>query len=99
MRYQVTDAKRLIELNASVTVDSMAFVGGGYNATLIQIVQEAGYTTARAIERGVLQSPAIRYHLHVSRIGWKDDVLNVYTGRLATGLPTFAKRLSGQNPG
>jgi hypothetical protein len=99
MRYQVTEAKRLLELNAGVPVDSMAYVGGGYNATLMQIVKEAGYSTARAIERGVQQSPGIRYHLHVSRIGWKDDVLNMYTGKLAAGMPTFAKRVSGQNPG
>jgi peptidoglycan/xylan/chitin deacetylase (PgdA/CDA1 family) len=99
MRYQVTEAKRLIELNVGVKVDSMAYVGGGFNATLMRIVQEAGYTTARSIERGVLQKPGIRFHLHVSRIGWKDDVVNVYTGKLVPGLPTFAKRVSGANPG
>jgi peptidoglycan/xylan/chitin deacetylase (PgdA/CDA1 family) len=99
MRYQVMEAKRLIELNAGVTVDSMAYVGGGYNGTLIQVAQDAGYTTARAIERGVLQTPEIRYHLHVSRIGWRDDVVDLYRGTLVNGLPTFAARISGQNPG
>jgi hypothetical protein len=77
----------------------MAYVGGGYNATLIRIAQEAGYTTARAIERGVRQAPETRYHLQVSRVGWRDDVLDLYSGRLAKGLPTFAARVSGQNPG
>ncbi len=99
MRYQVTEAKRRLELNTGVKVDSMAYVGGGFNATLMTIVQQAGYRTARSIERGVLQTPASRYHLHVSRIGWKDDVIDLYNGKMAAGLPTFAKRVSGANPG
>jgi hypothetical protein len=99
MRYQVTEAKRLLQTNAGVKVDSMAYVGGGFNGTLLQIVQEAGYTTARSIERGVLQALGIRYHLHVSRISWDDDVTDLYNGRMARGLPAFAQRVSGANPG
>ena len=99
MRYQVTEAKRLIELNAGVKVDSMAYVGGGFNATLLAIVQQAGYTTARSIQRGVVQTPGIRYRLHVSRISWHDDVTDLYNGRMADGLPKFATRVSGANPG
>jgi peptidoglycan/xylan/chitin deacetylase (PgdA/CDA1 family) len=99
MRYQVTEARRLIEQNTGVTVDSMAYVGGGFNATLMTIVQQAGYTSARSIERGVLQTGAIRYHLHVSRVSWHDDVTDIYTGRMVAGLPTFAQRVSGANPG
>ena len=99
MQYQVREAKRLLELNIGKKVDSMAYVGGGFNATLLAVAQQAGYTTARSIERGVNQPPANRYHLHVSRIGWQDDVTHVYNGRLAPGLPTFAKRVSGANPG
>ena len=72
---------------------------GGFNQALMTIVKEAGYSTARSIERGVLQSAQIRYHLHVSRIGWKDDVTDLYGGRMEPGLPTFAKRISGANPG
>src|SRR6185369_16761518 len=99
MRYQVTEARRLLETNAGVKVDSMAYVGGGFNGTPLQIVKQAGYTTARSIERGVLQTPGIRYHLHVSRISWDDDLTDLYNGRMARGLPTFAKRVSGANPG
>ena len=99
MRAEVTMARQIIAANAGVAVDSMAFVGGGYDATLIGIVKAAGYTTARSIDRGVVQSPAARFRLRVSRIGWKDDVLDIYKGRMATGLPTFAKRVSGQDPG
>jgi peptidoglycan/xylan/chitin deacetylase (PgdA/CDA1 family) len=99
MRYQVTQAKKLLEQGAGVTVDSMAYVGGGFNETLLAIVRQAGYTSARSIERGVKQSAAIRYHLHVSRIGWHDDVTDLYRGRMAPGLPTFAKRVSGESPG
>lgn len=99
MRYQVTESKRQLEARTGVTVDSLAYVGGGYNDTLMQIVHDAGYLTARSIERGVQQSPAIRYHLHVSRVGWHDDVTDLYRGTLAPGLPTFAKRVSGTDPG
>jgi peptidoglycan/xylan/chitin deacetylase (PgdA/CDA1 family) len=99
MRYQVTEAKRRLEAETGVKVDSMAYVGGGFDATLMAIVQQAGYSTARSIERGVVQAQAIRFHLHVSRIGWKDDVTDLYNARLAPGLPTFAKRVSGANPG
>jgi peptidoglycan/xylan/chitin deacetylase (PgdA/CDA1 family) len=99
MRYQVTEAKRRLEAETGVRVDSMAYVGGGFDATLMAIVKQAGYTTARSIERGVLQTRAIRFHLHVSRVGWRDDVTDLYNARLAPGLPTFAKRVSGANPG
>ena len=99
MRYQVTEAKRRLELKTGAKVDSMAYVGGGFNGTLMAIVEGAGYTSARGIERGVQQVPANRYHLHVSRIGWRDDVTDVYNGRMTAGLPTFAKRMSGKNPG
>ncbi len=99
MRYQVTEAKRRLEEKTGVTVDSMAYVGGGYNEALMAIVKQAGYTTARSIERGVIQTPANRYRLRVSRISWHDDVTDLYGGRMAPGLPTFAMRVSGEKPG
>jgi len=68
-----------------ITVDSMSYVGGGFNATLIGIVNEAGYSTARSIERGVIQTRAIRFHLHVSRVGWKDDVIDRNAYRCSRG--------------
>ena len=98
MRAEVTMARQTIAANAGVTVDSMAFVGGGYDATLMAIAKAAGYTTARSIDRGVVQSAAARFRLRVSRIGWKDDVLDIYKGRLAPGLPTFAKTGERQGP-
>jgi peptidoglycan/xylan/chitin deacetylase (PgdA/CDA1 family) len=99
MRYQVTESKRQLEAQTGVVVDSIAYVGGGYNATLMQLAHDAGYLTARSIERGVEQSPAIRFHLHVSRVSWHDDVIDLYKGTMAAGLPMFAKRVSGANPG
>lgn len=99
MRAEVEGARRIIAANTGVTPDSLAYVGGGYDATLMAIVKAAGYRTARAIDRGVLQSPAIRFRLHVSRIGWADDLSNRQAGTLIPGLPTFAKRISGQDPG
>ena len=99
MRYQVSEAKRLLEQAIGVKVDSMAYVGGGFDQTLMSIVQQAGYTSARSIERGVIQTKGVRYHLHVSRISWHDDVADLYNGRMVAGLPMFAKRVSGANPG
>jgi peptidoglycan/xylan/chitin deacetylase (PgdA/CDA1 family) len=99
MRYQVTESKRQLEAQTGVVVDSLAYVGGGFNATLMQLVHDAGYLTARSIERGVQQSPGIRFHLHVSRVSWHDDVTDLYAGTMASGLPMFAKRVSGANPG
>lgn len=99
MRREVTEPRRLIKLNTGITPDSMAYVGGGYDATLARIVRAAGYRTARSINRGVSQTPTIRFHLHVSRPGWADDVANRQTLELVPGLPTFARRVSGADPG
>jgi peptidoglycan/xylan/chitin deacetylase (PgdA/CDA1 family) len=99
MRYQVTESKRQLEARTGVTVDSIAYVGGGFNATLLQVAHDAGYLTGRSIERGVQQSAANRFRLHVSRVSWKDDVTDLAKGTLAAGLPAFAKRVSGANPG
>jgi peptidoglycan/xylan/chitin deacetylase (PgdA/CDA1 family) len=99
MRYQLTESKRQLEAQTGVVVDSVAYVGGGFNATLMQVAHDAGYLTGRSIERGVAQSSAIRFHLHVSRVSWKDDVTDLAKGTMAPGLPMFAKRVSGANPG
>ena len=61
MRAEVEGARRDIAANTGVTPDSLAYVGGGYDATLMAIVKAAGYRTARAIDRGVIQLPAIRF--------------------------------------
>ena len=99
MWYEVDQAREIIRQNTGVAPDSMAYVGGGFDATLEQIVQQAGYTTARSILRGTLQSQDLRYELRVSRIGGYDDVKSVLTQDLVPGLPTFVKRMSGQDPG
>jgi peptidoglycan/xylan/chitin deacetylase (PgdA/CDA1 family) len=104
MRYQVGQAKAVLESNLGITVDSMAYVGGGFDSALIGVVQAAGYRSARAILRGVVQSPGTRYDLHVSRIGVYDDVLNkkiadVMSCNLDLAMPDLQARLSGSDPG
>ena len=104
MRYQVGLAKKVLEAQLGITVDSMAYVGGGFDSTLIGIVRDAGYRSARAILRGTLQSPATRFDMHVSRIGVYDDVINkkiadVMSCNLDPGMPDFQARLSGTDPG
>jgi peptidoglycan/xylan/chitin deacetylase (PgdA/CDA1 family) len=104
MRYQVEQAKKVLQSQLGITIDSMAYVGGGFNSTLIGVVRDAGYRSARAILRGVVQSPATRYDLHVSRIGLYDDVLNkkitdVMSCNLDLTMPDFQARLSGADSG
>jgi peptidoglycan/xylan/chitin deacetylase (PgdA/CDA1 family) len=104
MRYQVGRAKEVLEAQLGVTVDSMAYVGGGFNETLERVAAEAGYRTARSILRGVEQRPDERYALRVSRIGVFDDVVdgtfeNAMACRLTAGLPMFEARVTGTNPG
>jgi peptidoglycan/xylan/chitin deacetylase (PgdA/CDA1 family) len=104
MRYEVTEAKRILETTLGIKVDSMAYVGGGYDSTLIDVVRRAGYQSARSIVRGVLQSSDIRFHLHVSRIGVFDNVVdhtlaNAMGCVLDPAMTDLQARLSGANPG
>ena len=64
-------------------------------ATLERLVAEAGYTSARSINRGIVQDSAHRYRMRVVRIGVHDDVASLTKGTLVPGLPTFTKRMSG----
>jgi peptidoglycan/xylan/chitin deacetylase (PgdA/CDA1 family) len=96
---EVSGARDIIGANLGVKPDSMAYVGGGFDATLLDLVRKAGYTTARAIIRGVMQTPDLRYQLRVARIGAYDDVTDVRNPALVPGLPTFERRVTGVDPG
>jgi peptidoglycan/xylan/chitin deacetylase (PgdA/CDA1 family) len=92
---EVDGARRTIEAHLGIAPDSMAYVGGGFDARLEALVKQAGYTTARTIVRGIVQMPAHRFELHVVRIGPYDDVADLVTGSMVAGLPTFAARMAG----
>jgi len=92
---EVSGIRAVIKRQVGVVPDSMAYVGGGYDATLVALVRKAGYTTARSIVRGIVQSEADRYLLRVVRIGAHDDVVDVTTGQLVPDLPTFTARMHG----
>jgi peptidoglycan/xylan/chitin deacetylase (PgdA/CDA1 family) len=92
---EVNDARRIIGFHVGVFPDSMAYVGGGYDATLERLVGEAGYTSARSINRGIGQNSAHRFRMRVVRIGAHDDVANLTRGTMVPGLPTFTKRMHG----
>lgn len=92
---EVSEARRIIGVNVGVFPDSMAYVGGGYDTTLERLVAEAGYTSARSINRGIAQDSAHRYRMRVVRIGAHDDVASLTTGTIVAGLPTFTKRMHG----
>jgi len=104
MRYQVTNVKEVLQDQLGILVDSMAYVGGGYDDTLMTIVQQAGYSTARSINRGVIQGTDRRFRLRVSRIGVFDDVVgstveNAINCVLDPSMATFEARVTGTNPG
>jgi peptidoglycan/xylan/chitin deacetylase (PgdA/CDA1 family) len=92
---EVNGARRIIASKVGVAPDSMAYVGGGFDSRLERLVRKAGYTSARTIVRGIVQSRERRFELRVVRIGSHDDVANLMTGRLVPGLPTFAARMRG----
>lgn len=92
---EIHDARLIIGREVGVLPDSMAYVGGGFDATLVSLVRRAGYTTARSILRGIDQTPGRRFTLRVVRIGARDDVVDVVTGELVPGLPVFAAKMAG----
>ena len=92
---EIVGARQAIGQHVGIYPDSMAYVGGGFSPALEALVQEAGYTTARAIRRGIVQGIALRYQLHVVRIGPYDDVSDVLTGRIDPSLPIFVARMHG----
>jgi peptidoglycan/xylan/chitin deacetylase (PgdA/CDA1 family) len=94
---EVHDARIIIGEKIGTPADSMAYVGGGFDADLVALVRRAGYTTARSILRGIDQSARNRFLLRVVRIGPFDDVTNVMTGELSSGLPGFARQMAGGN--
>lgn len=92
---EIHDARALIGEEVGTPPDSMAYVGGGFDATLESLVQQAGYTTARSILRGIDQTLGQRFTLRVVRVGVRDDVVDVVTGELVPGLPVFRAKLVG----
>jgi hypothetical protein len=92
---EVSGARTLIYDHIGVYPDSMAYVGGGFDATLVSLVQKAGYTTARSIIRGIHQTVANRYTLRVVALAPLDDIVDFYAGTLVCGLPTFVAKVTG----
>lgn len=92
---EVNGARQTIGEHIGIYPNSMAYVGGGYDATLQRLVTEAGYTTARGISRGVIQTSGRRYALRVVRVAIRDDVSDLVTSTTVPGLPTFSARMAG----
>lgn len=93
---EVHGCRAIVGAELGTPPDSMAYVGGGFNATLVSLVQEAGYTTARSIVRGIVQVFDDRFTLRVVAVAARDDVIDPYLGTLVPGLPTFAAKMAGQ---
>ncbi len=91
MRREVSLPRAIIEAHLGIVPDSIAYVGGGFDATLRRVVREAGYTTARSILHGVTQLEGGRDALRVVRIGSGMDVVDVVKGALVPGLPRFTR--------
>lgn len=94
---EVHDIRAVIKRHIGIAPDSMAYVGGGFDTRLMALVRKAGYTTARSIVRGIVQTRAHRYRLAVVRIGARDDVVDPETETLVDGLPTFTARVAGDS--
>ena len=92
---EINDARTTIGQHTGVVPDSMAYVGGGFDARLERLVQKAGYTSARSIRRGIAQDASRRYQLRVVRIGVHDDVVDLVGAVIDPDLPTFAARMRG----
>jgi peptidoglycan/xylan/chitin deacetylase (PgdA/CDA1 family) len=92
---EVHGARQAIGAHIGIYPDSMAYVGGGFSPELEALAQKAGYTTARSILRGIVQTSPRRYELCVIRIGPFDDVINVVSGLINPNLPTFIARMHG----
>jgi peptidoglycan/xylan/chitin deacetylase (PgdA/CDA1 family) len=95
MAAEVGGARQIIGQHLGVFPDSMAYVGGGFDAALLQAVRAAGYTSARSILRGIATDPPERYKLPVVRIGVHDDVIDLLHGLINPALPTFTVRMRG----
>ena len=54
--------------------------GAASTPTLETLVRTAGYTSARGIQRGIVQRPTTRFRMRVVRIGVHDDVANLRPG-------------------
>lgn len=92
---EVNGARQTIGSHIGIYPDSMAYVGGGFSPELEALAEQAGYTTARTILRGIVQNPAVRFQLRVVRIGPYDDITNRTSWALDPGLPTFVARMHG----
>jgi peptidoglycan/xylan/chitin deacetylase (PgdA/CDA1 family) len=92
---EIHGARVIIGQEIGILPDSMAYVGGGFDANLVSLVRQAGFTTARSILHGIDQTRAHRFTLRVVRIGVRDDVADVLTGELVPGLPVFAAKMAG----
>lgn len=82
MWHEIDDIRAVITAHVGVAPDSMAYVGGRYSETLRRLVAPAGYTTARAIDRGLRQDAAHRFALRVIRVNALDDVRDPIAGTM-----------------
>lgn len=96
MWFEVDQARRRIGAHIGTQPDSMAYVGGGFDATLVSQVERAGYATARSIRHGILQRWSDRFVLRVVRVGVYDDVLQRATWTVDPAVPLFAAKVLGE---
>jgi peptidoglycan/xylan/chitin deacetylase (PgdA/CDA1 family) len=96
MWFEVDEARLRIGARIGAEPDSMAYVGGGFDATLISLVRRAGYATARSIRHGVVQRWADRFALRVVRIGVYDDVTDRTVWAIDPAVPVFAAKVTGR---
>jgi peptidoglycan/xylan/chitin deacetylase (PgdA/CDA1 family) len=66
---EIAGSKRVLEAILGKPVNHFAYPYGGYNPTLAKLVQDAGFKTAVAVDRGINQTYAERFSLKRIRPG------------------------------
>ena len=93
---EIYDIRAIIKAHVGVAPDSMAYVGGGFDAALERLVRKAGlhdgpvHRARDHPDRGTTVRAA-----DASASGPPDDVIDVVAGLIVPGLPTFAARMHG----
>lgn len=80
-REEIFDSKKALEEKLGITVTTFAYPFGVYNASIEQLVKDAGYTTARSFSTGngvtkenIFHIPTVRVYANIGLERWKNQL-------------------------
>ncbi len=78
VQYEVNQSKHMLENKFNIKVSSFAYPGGAFDQQVINVIKDAGFTTAVTTIPGVLQSEQNKYFLFRLRPGYRtgNELLN-----------------------